>query len=80
LCADLAAERRRVDVVDKGALAVDLDDRQPFTVARLELRVAADVDLFQLERHFRADAFDDRARQLAEMTALRVEKRDSGYG
>ena len=33
-----------VDVVDESALAVDLDDRQPFPVARLELLVSGDVD------------------------------------
>ena len=31
-------------MVDEGALAVDLDHRQPLAVAGLELRVAGDVD------------------------------------
>jgi hypothetical protein len=41
---ELPDERGLVDVVDEGTLAVDLDDRQPFAVAPLELVVAGDVD------------------------------------
>jgi hypothetical protein len=50
LCVDLAPESVRLDVVDEGPLAVDLDDRKPLAVASLELRVAVDPDLLQLER------------------------------
>jgi hypothetical protein len=64
----------------EGALAVDLHDRQPFAVARLQLGVTADVDLLELERNLAADLRDDRARTLAEVAALRVEDRDPLYG
>jgi hypothetical protein len=42
---ELAPEGRLVDVVDEGALAVDLDHRQPLAVARFQLGVVRDVDL-----------------------------------
>ena len=68
-------------MVDEGSLALDLDDRQPFAVPRLELRVAADVDLLQIERHLCAHLLDDRAGTLAEVAALRVVQRDGrSYG
>ena len=44
-----APQRVARHVVDECALAVDLDHRQPLAVALLQLRVAADVDLEQLE-------------------------------
>ena len=40
---------RRVDVVHEAPPAVDLDDRDPLAVLRLELGVAVDQDLAQLE-------------------------------
>jgi hypothetical protein len=46
---ELATQRVRVDVVDEGALAVDLDDRKPLPKTSLELRLARDVDLLELE-------------------------------
>ena len=68
-------------MVDEGAFALDLDDRQPLAVPRLELRVAADVDLLQLEPDFRAHLRDDRAGAFAEVAALCVVQRDvGGYG
>ena len=42
-------ERLLVDVVGEDALAVDLDDGDPLAVARLELGVAVDRDLLELE-------------------------------
>jgi hypothetical protein len=81
LCGHLAPKSRRVDVVDKGALAVDLDHGQPCPVPRLELGIAPDVDLLQLERELRARLLDDCPRSLAEVAALRVVERDPGrYG
>jgi hypothetical protein len=77
LCGHLAAQGGRVDVVDEGALAVDLDDGQPFAVPRLELGIAADVDLAKLEAELVARLGNDRAGPLAEMTALRVVEDDS---
>src|SRR3954465_4687169 len=73
---ELAPERVREHEVDERALAVDLDDREPLAVARLELRVARDVDLAQLERPPDAHLADDGARPLAEVAALRVVERD----
>ena len=72
LCLHFATKRTGVDVVDEGALAVDLDDRQPLAVARLELGVAGDVDFLELERAVVPRRRDDRARPLAEVAALRV--------
>ena len=80
MCGHLTAERSRVDVVDEGPLAVDLDHRQPFAVLRFELRVAADVDLLEVERNLAAHLPDDCAGTLAEVTALRVIQRDASYG
>jgi hypothetical protein len=70
-------------VVDEGALAVDLDDRQPLAVARLKRGVARDVDLVQLELELVAKRVEDPARPLAEVAVLRVVERyvtDRGLG
>jgi hypothetical protein len=82
LCDHLSPERSRVDVVDKGTLAVDLDHRKPFAVPRLELRIAADVDLLELKGDLCVDFVDDRPGALAKVTALRVVQTDlaCGYG
>jgi hypothetical protein len=70
-----------VDVVGEGALAVDLDYRQPFTVGRLELRVAADVDLDQLEWMLGPNALEHGAGTVAEVATGGREQRDAdGYG
>jgi hypothetical protein len=70
-----------VDVVGEGALALDLDHGQPFAVAGLELGIAADVDLDELERMRGAHVLEHRARPLAEVAAGRSEQRDAdGYG
>jgi hypothetical protein len=61
-------------VVDEGASAVDLDDRQELTKTRLEVGVAGDVDDLELERKLVAHGVDRRARPLAEVaTRGRVE-------
>jgi hypothetical protein len=80
LCGHFAAKRRWVDEVDERALAVDLDHRQPLAVARLELRIAADVDLLQLEGNLAADLRDDFPGSFAEVAALSVVQGDPGYG
>jgi hypothetical protein len=69
LCSNFAAKRARVDVVDEGPLAVDLDHREPLSVLGLEFRATSDVDLLQLERHLRAYALDDATGPLAEVAA-----------
>ena len=55
------------DVVDEHALAVDLDHGEPLPVARLELRVAGDVDLVERERHLGPHLVEDRPRPLAQV-------------
>jgi hypothetical protein len=73
-------ERSLVDVVDEGALPVDLHDGQPFAVAGLELGVAADVDLFEIERRVVAHTNEHVASPLAEVTASCVIERDARQG
>jgi hypothetical protein len=79
LCGEPATESGLVDVVDEGALAADLDHRQPLPVAGLQLRVAADVDFGQREAELVPQPGNLRACPLAQMAALRVVERD-GYG
>jgi len=80
LCGDFAAERHSVNVVDECALAVDLHDRQPFAVPRLQLRDPADVDLLEIEGHLASDLLENRTGTLAEVAALRVVQGDPSYG
>jgi hypothetical protein len=74
----LATERRRIDVVDEGALAVDLDHGQPLAIPRLQLGVAADVDFAEVEAELVTRLGDDRAGPLAEVAPLRVVEDDPG--
>ncbi len=67
-----------MDVVGEDPLTVDLDDRKPFAVAGLELRVARDVDLLEREAELGAELLELVARPVAEMAALRVVERDYG--
>jgi hypothetical protein len=69
-----------VDVIDEAALAVDLDDRNPLAVRRLELLVAVDRDLPQLEAELGLRRGYNAAGGLAEVAARRREKRYLGYG
>ena len=80
MCSQFASKRVRLHVVGEGANAVDLDDGEPFAIARLELWVAADVDLLELESQLVAQRRDLRQRALAEMATLRVVERDDRYG
>jgi hypothetical protein len=75
-CGELAAKRLRLDEVDEGPLAVDLEHRQPLPVAPFELRVAGDVDLREL------DAFGEErgARTLAEVAPRGGVEDELGYG
>ena len=77
---DLSAERLRLDEVRERPFAVDLHDRKPLAVPRLELRVAADVDLLQLEPEFVPRGVDDPPCGCAEVAPLGVEEDDAGYG
>jgi hypothetical protein len=76
LCADFPPQCAGIDVVDECAPAVDLDDRQPFPVLRLELRIPRDVHLAEGD----AALSEDRARALAEVATRGVEQDDVGYG
>jgi hypothetical protein len=76
LCGDFPPEGNRIHVVDEGAPAVDLDDRQPLPVLSLELGIAGDVYL--PERN--AALLQDRARAVAEVASRGVEQDDVGYG
>jgi hypothetical protein len=76
----LAPECGFVQVVHEGALAVDLDHRQPFPVASLERRVSADVDLLELELELGAQARELPPCPLAQVAARSVVQRDPGYG
>jgi hypothetical protein len=73
-------ERVRVHVVDEAPPPVDLDDRDPFPVRRLELVVAVDRDLTQLEAELVPCRRDDATGRLAEMAAGRRVEDDPGYG
>jgi hypothetical protein len=64
-------------VVHKSPLAVDLDDREPFAVESLKLRIAADIDLLELETEFGLSLTEDPLGRLTEMTALRAIQDDS---
>jgi hypothetical protein len=61
-----------VDVVGERADAVDLDYRDHLAVARLELQVAVDRDLVELESQLLLKRAHLRERPLAEVAALSV--------
>jgi hypothetical protein len=60
-------ERIGLEVVGEPPPAIDLDDREPLPVAGLELRIARDVDLAELEVELVAEAAQLLERALAEM-------------
>ena len=70
-------KRLRLDVIDAGALALDLDDRDQFPVSGLELRVAVDLDLLELEPELGAKFLQLLLGPLAEMAAGRLVENDS---
>ena len=77
---DLPAERTGLDEVCERPLAVDLHDRKPLAVAGLELRVAADVDLLEVEPELVPRGTYDALRGGAEVAPLGVVEDDLGYG
>jgi hypothetical protein len=79
LC-DLPAERIGLDEVRERPLAVDLNDRKPLAVAGLELRVAADIDLLQVEPEVVPSGTHDTLRGGTEVAPLGVVEDDVGYG
>jgi hypothetical protein len=66
--------------VDERLLAVDLDDREQLAVTRLELWVAVDQDLLELEAELVPERRDGLVRTLTEVTPLRAVEPDEGYG
>ena len=77
MCAQFATERLDRDAVDEGALARDLENRQPLAVRRLELVDAGDVDLVEGD----ALRVERLACDLAKVAAATdVENDASGYG
>jgi hypothetical protein len=80
LCGYRAPQPVRRHVVDERPPAVDLDHGEQLTVARLELRIAADVDLLQLEVELGLRPRDDLAGALAEVAACGVKEADVRYG
>ena len=69
-----------MDVIHEPAPAVDIDHGDPFAVLGLELGVAVDRHLTQLEAELRVGSADDPTRRLAEVAARRRVEDDLGYG
>jgi hypothetical protein len=60
-----------MDVVGEDPLAVDLDHGKPLAITCLELGIAADVDLDEVERPLRPHLLEDSASLVAEVAPLR---------
>src|SRR5262245_23669241 len=75
-----APKRVGIDEVRERVHAVDLDHGYPFAVARLELRVAVDLDERELEPELVARLLHHLERSLAEMALGRAVERDARYG
>jgi hypothetical protein len=56
---------------------VDRHDRDALAIAPLELGVGGDIDLLERERHVGANALEDAARALAQVTPRRRVERDA---
>jgi hypothetical protein len=80
LCGQPPEERGRIQVVDEGSLAVDLDHGEPLAVTGLERGIPADVDLLELELVLLPKRCERAPGTLAEMTAFGVVEDDSRYG
>jgi hypothetical protein len=77
---ELPRQRVREHVVDERPLAVDLDHGQPFAVASLELGVACDVDVAELEPPLAPNLLDNCASSIAEVAPHRVIQNDLRQG
>jgi hypothetical protein len=66
--------------MDEAPPAFDLDNRDPLAVLRLELVVAVDRDLPQLEAELVARGRDNSPRRLAEVAARGGVEDDLRYG
>jgi hypothetical protein len=67
-----ASKRVNLEVICKTSATVDLDDREPLAVLRLERFVAADVDLAQDEAELGLQVPQSSESGFAEVTPLRV--------
>jgi hypothetical protein len=67
-------------VVDETAPPVDLDDRDPLAVRGLELGVAVDRHLPQIEAELVVRSGDDAPGRRTQVAARRGEEDDLGYG
>jgi hypothetical protein len=72
LCDYFATKSIWIHVIDESPLAVDLHNRQPLAILRLEPRIPADVGLLEFEVGLFADLFENQARAFAEVAAFRV--------
>jgi hypothetical protein len=79
LC-ELSPQRFGLHEVREGTFAVDLDDRQPLSVASLQLRVAGYVDLLELESLLGTRCSKHTVCSRAEVAAGSVVEDDAGYG
>ena len=79
LC-DLPAKGVGLYEVGERPLAADLDDGQPLPVRGLELGLAADIDLLQLEPELCLRAANDALSRRAEVAAVSVVEDDADYG
>jgi hypothetical protein len=79
LC-ESAAHRIGRHEVHERPLAVDFDDREQLAVPSLELGVAVDQDLLELEAELVPERRDGLVRTLTEVTPLRAVEPDEGYG
>jgi hypothetical protein len=68
-----------VDEVRERLSAVDENDRDTLSVAPLELVVAGDVDLLELERNLGADLGEHTSGALAEVALRRVVEGDGPF-
>jgi hypothetical protein len=73
-------QRVGVHVVDEAPAAVDLHHRDPLAVRRLELGIAVDRHLAQLEAELAVCRGDDAPGGRAEVAARCSEEDDLGYG
>jgi hypothetical protein len=73
-------QRFGVHVVDEAPSAVDLHHRDPLAVRSLEVRIAVDRHLPQLEPELLACRRDDAPGGLAQVAARRGEEDDLRYG
>ena len=74
---ETTAKALRVDRVHERPLTVDLDHGQPLAVPPLELRIARDVDLVEVELAFVREDAENTTRPVAQVTTGRVEERDA---